>query len=181
MNLEAGKILGLRIEELSSTLCVPGAGPSGDKAAVSLPLGWRALSGWVWPALPRAAQVEEGIQWVEDSLEPLAASIRSAGPWAALALDEASFDALVQAVAPVRRDATRPSSVERSEVEDAFRLTADAAEGSVLARGRRQAVTPRADVVLLLVREITHHWDIARVAARDFPPGGAVLSRTAGC
>ena len=130
----------------------------------TLDLGWRELSGWPWPAgTASPGQIEHAIDLVEEALQPRAGWAKGAG---VLSLDAESFGALLSSL-PVSASGEAsdacPEAVERDAIEAGFRTLADAAHGSTVARAQRGGATPRADALLLLMREITHHWDIARV------------------
>ncbi|GAA6143791.1 hypothetical protein NBRC116584_36090 [Hydrogenophaga sp. 5NK40-0174] len=132
----------------------------GDHSA-TLALGWSRMDSFAWPGEPKAADIECAIDHIEDALQSVA-TWASAPESASLNAD--AFDKLVAphtALLPVNG-----GTLTREVLESAFRTWAEAAQGSVTAGRVRFGATSQGDAILLLLREIAHHWDIPRLTRR---------------
>ncbi len=137
---------------------------SAGSQRATLPLGWARMGGFAWPSQPGGSDIEHAIDHIEDALQTVAGGAFGASRAATVSLNTEAFDLVQPSLGPIR--SAESGVLTRDDVETAFRLWADAVQGGVGARQQRLGATPKGDAVLLLLREITHHWGMPVVTKR---------------
>ncbi len=167
----------LLIEEHKATIRRRLQGDSAfDRPVGELPLGRAALAAVLRRDPPTPLQIERAIDIIEDAVMPLHAL--AAGAHTLLVRDDALHALARQADAGARTGArAHAAPLELPAVERLFNRLADRAAG----RPASQDGLPTdaaSSAALLLVRELMHHWGLARLQV--LPAAGAPLSPARG-